>query len=69
MPPVKLLRQSLEWKYKMRKKKGACSSYSPWWPFVHDFNERLPGYLETFMAGEHKFSPLRGSSKVWCPLG
>ncbi len=53
---------------KMRKKKGTCSSYCPWWPFVHDFNQRISEYLTTFMAGEHKFSPLRGPSKVWCPL-
>jgi hypothetical protein len=64
----KLIKQSQQWKLRMRKKQGASSPYRPWWHFVFDFDQRLHGYLNTFMAGVHKLSPLRGPSGMWCPL-
>jgi RNA-directed DNA polymerase len=53
-----LFKFATNWVNKLRRKKGAVSEYSPWWVFVYDWRILIEFWLNDFLAGNYRFSPM-----------
>ena len=62
MKASKLTAEARAWKITSSKKMRHTTPHNPWWSFAHSFEENLEERIQTFIQGNHRFTPLRASS-------